>query len=85
MYVTVCVIIYSIQSKEIPLEVHIVYIYTKTGIFGRSKQLVGPEVSTELHVSRIDDPFHKYVRDDPVPTRSCRLLICMTRNHWWTG
>ena len=79
-YVTVC-IIYSIQSKEIPLEVHIVYIYTKTGIFGRSKQLVGREVSAKVHVSRMDDPFHAYVRDDPLPTRSCRLLICTIRNH----
>ena len=83
---TVCMLcVCIIQSKEIPLEVHVVYIYTKSGIFGRSKQLVGPEVSAKVHVSRTDDPFHTYVRDDPLPTRSCRLLICTIRNHCWTG
>ena len=45
------------QSKAVPLEVHVIYIYTKTGIFGRNKQLVGPDVTGKLHVSKIDDPY----------------------------
>ena len=46
-----CPLLTIVQSKDVPLDVHVVYIYTKTTIFSRNKQLVGPEVAAKLHVS----------------------------------
>ena len=77
------------QSREVPLDVHVVYIYTKTSIFGRNKQLVGPEVSAKLHVRRIDDHYHTYLYNRRTFTLctlyTYRLPICTTRSHWWTS
>ncbi len=40
-----------LQSKEIALDVRVVYIYMKSRIFGRGKPLTGPETAAKLQVS----------------------------------
>ena len=40
-----------LQSKEIALDVHVVYVYMKSRIFGRGKLLTAPEVAAKLQVS----------------------------------
>ena len=80
------VLAYS-QSKEVPLDVHLVYIYTKTNIFGRSKQLVGSELSAKLHVSRLTTISIRMDDGDPLPLictlfrLCCSFLMCMIRSH----
>ena len=39
------------QAKELPLDVHVVYVYMKSRIFGRGKLLTGPEAASKLQVS----------------------------------
>ena len=45
------------QSKEIPLDVHVVYVYMKSRIFGRGKPLTGPEAASKLQVSTTNLPY----------------------------
>ena len=53
----------AFQAKGFPLSVHMVYIFMKSGLFGRSKNLASSEVSSKLHVR-------------PVPReRGCGLVM----------
>ena len=68
------VLAYS-QSKEVPLDVHVVYIYTKTNIFGRSKQLVGSELSAKLNVIELMTISIYQDDGDPVHLHFFTLLV----------
>lgn len=51
----------TLQSKEISLDVYVVYIYIKSGIFGffgRIKQLAGAEATSKLQVSSLNLAIH---------------------------
>ncbi len=39
------------QVNKFPVSVHMVYVYIKTGLFSRSKNLASPDVIAKLHVS----------------------------------
>ena len=40
-----------LQSKEMALDIRVVYVYMKSRIFGRGKLLIGPEAAAKLQVS----------------------------------
>ncbi len=44
---------YFMQANKFPVTVHMIYIYIKTGLFSRSKNLASPDVTAKLHVRNV--------------------------------
>ncbi|XP_064394255.1 guanine nucleotide exchange factor DBS-like isoform X2 [Halichondria panicea] len=49
------IILEKISVNKFPVSVHMVYVYIKTGLFSRSKNLASPDVIAKLHMAYLPD------------------------------